>query len=163
MCCLPAAVVRGHCRRVRTWHAHGTRHTLPHPPPLTPSRLSVPLPLPTLTLPSQYPSFHKYGDFFPGTGALGDTGHAEGKLYSVNVPLQVGCGWVGLLGCGWGCSACCAATRGEHAGKRLQPTALRASPPAATSEPAHSPAPTPRCACRRRAWTTSRTSMCMSP
>ncbi|PSC69941.1 histone deacetylase [Micractinium conductrix] len=35
-------------------------------------------------------SFHKYGDFFPGTGALGDTGHAEGKLYSVNVPLQEG-------------------------------------------------------------------------
>ena len=35
-------------------------------------------------------SFHKYGDFFPGTGALGDTGHSGGKNYSVNVPLQVG-------------------------------------------------------------------------
>ncbi|CAL5222017.1 g4307 [Coccomyxa viridis] len=35
-------------------------------------------------------SFHKYGDFFPGTGALGDTGHQGGKHYSVNVPLQEG-------------------------------------------------------------------------
>ena len=35
-------------------------------------------------------SFHKYGDFFPGTGALDDIGHAGGKYYSVNVPLQEG-------------------------------------------------------------------------
>ena len=35
-------------------------------------------------------SFHKYGDFFPGTGALLDTGHLGGKNYSVNVPLQEG-------------------------------------------------------------------------
>ena len=35
-------------------------------------------------------SFHKYGDFFPGTGALDDTGHQGGKYYSVNVPLQEG-------------------------------------------------------------------------
>lgn len=35
-------------------------------------------------------SFHKYGDFFPGTGALTDTGHLGGKAYSVNVPLQEG-------------------------------------------------------------------------
>jgi len=35
-------------------------------------------------------SFHKYGDFFPGTGAVGDVGHANGKLYSVNVPLGDG-------------------------------------------------------------------------
>lgn len=35
-------------------------------------------------------SFHKYGDFFPGTGALGDTGTGAGSLYSVNVPLQEG-------------------------------------------------------------------------
>ena len=35
-------------------------------------------------------SFHKYGDFFPGTGALDDIGHDTGKYYSVNVPLQEG-------------------------------------------------------------------------
>lgn len=35
-------------------------------------------------------SFHKYGDFFPGTGALGDVGYQGGKNYSVNVPLQEG-------------------------------------------------------------------------
>ena len=35
-------------------------------------------------------SFHKYGDFFPGTGALGDVGTAGGAGYSVNVPLQEG-------------------------------------------------------------------------
>lgn len=35
-------------------------------------------------------SFHKYGDFFPGTGALDDVGHGKGHNYSVNVPLQEG-------------------------------------------------------------------------
>ena len=35
-------------------------------------------------------SFHKYGDFFPGTGALGDVGFQGGRNYSVNVPLQEG-------------------------------------------------------------------------
>ncbi len=35
-------------------------------------------------------SFHKYGDFFPGTGAVGDVGHGEGKRYAVNVPLGNG-------------------------------------------------------------------------
>lgn len=35
-------------------------------------------------------SFHKYGDFFPGTGALADIGHDKGKNYSVNVPLGDG-------------------------------------------------------------------------
>lgn len=35
-------------------------------------------------------SFHKYGDFFPGTGALGDVGYQGGRNYSVNVPLQEG-------------------------------------------------------------------------
>ena len=30
-------------------------------------------------------SFHKYGDFFPGTGDIVDEGHGEGKGYSVNV------------------------------------------------------------------------------
>jgi hypothetical protein len=35
-------------------------------------------------------SFHKYGDFFPGTGHLGDIGSHRGKHYSVNVPLREG-------------------------------------------------------------------------
>jgi len=36
-------------------------------------------------------SFHKYGDYFPGTGSLEDIGCHSGKGYSVNVPLQNGC------------------------------------------------------------------------
>jgi len=35
-------------------------------------------------------SFHKYGDFFPGSGALGDIGDQKGKHYSVNFPLEDG-------------------------------------------------------------------------
>lgn len=35
-------------------------------------------------------SFHKYGHFFPGTGALDDIGMEEGLGYSVNVPLYEG-------------------------------------------------------------------------
>lgn len=35
-------------------------------------------------------SFHKYGDYFPGTGALNDIGLGPGKGYSVNVPLKDG-------------------------------------------------------------------------
>ena len=35
-------------------------------------------------------SFHRYGDFFPGTGDLRDIGEGEGKGYAVNVPLQSG-------------------------------------------------------------------------
>jgi len=35
-------------------------------------------------------SFHKYGDFFPGTGGIKDTGAREGTGFSVNVPLQSG-------------------------------------------------------------------------
>eukprot|EP01091_Cochliopodium_minus_P012894 TRINITY_DN4016_c0_g1_i1.p1 TRINITY_DN4016_c0_g1~~TRINITY_DN4016_c0_g1_i1.p1 ORF type:complete len:439 (+),score=114.37 TRINITY_DN4016_c0_g1_i1:40-1356(+) len=35
-------------------------------------------------------SFHKYGEFFPGTGALHDIGASKGKYYSVNVPLKEG-------------------------------------------------------------------------
>jgi histone deacetylase 1/2 len=35
-------------------------------------------------------SFHKYGDFFPGTGDIRDVGAKAGKYYSVNVPLQEG-------------------------------------------------------------------------
>ncbi|CAM9107494.1 unnamed protein product, partial [Scytosiphon promiscuus] len=35
-------------------------------------------------------SFHKYGDFFPGTGDIKDVGAKSGKYYSVNFPLQEG-------------------------------------------------------------------------
>jgi len=35
-------------------------------------------------------SFHKYGDFFPGTGNIKDVGSKAGKHYSVNVPLEEG-------------------------------------------------------------------------
>lgn len=35
-------------------------------------------------------SFHKYGDFFPGTGRIEDTGYSKGKNYAVNVPLKDG-------------------------------------------------------------------------
>jgi histone deacetylase 1/2 len=35
-------------------------------------------------------SFHKYGEFFPGTGDLKDIGHGKGRNYSVNFPLRDG-------------------------------------------------------------------------
>ena len=35
-------------------------------------------------------SFHKFGDYFPGTGALDDIGVGPGKYYSVNFPLSEG-------------------------------------------------------------------------
>lgn len=35
-------------------------------------------------------SFHKYGDFFPGTGDVKDIGAKSGKYYSVNFPLLEG-------------------------------------------------------------------------
>ena len=35
-------------------------------------------------------SFHRYGDFFPGTWDLKETGASEGKYYSLNVPLKKG-------------------------------------------------------------------------
>ncbi|KZT60796.1 class I RPD3 type histone deacetylase protein [Calocera cornea HHB12733] len=35
-------------------------------------------------------SFHKFGDFFPGTGTVGDVGKGRGKGYAVNVPLRDG-------------------------------------------------------------------------
>jgi histone deacetylase 1/2 len=35
-------------------------------------------------------SFHKFGEFFPGTGDLRDIGAAEGKYYSLNFPLRDG-------------------------------------------------------------------------
>ena len=35
-------------------------------------------------------SFHKFGEYFPGTGHLQDIGQHAGKYYSVNVPLKDG-------------------------------------------------------------------------
>jgi len=35
-------------------------------------------------------SFHKFGEYFPGTGHLQDIGQHKGKHYSVNVPLKDG-------------------------------------------------------------------------
>ncbi|KAF7319991.1 Histone deacetylase [Mycena kentingensis (nom. inval.)] len=35
-------------------------------------------------------SFHKYGEYFPGTGELRDTGVLKGKNYSLNFPLRDG-------------------------------------------------------------------------
>lgn len=35
-------------------------------------------------------SFHKFGDFFPGTGDVRDVGMKKGKSYAVNVPLRDG-------------------------------------------------------------------------
>lgn len=35
-------------------------------------------------------SFHKFGDFFPGTGDVRDIGIKRGKAYAVNVPLRDG-------------------------------------------------------------------------
>ncbi|KAL6011420.1 Histone deacetylase 6 [Asimina triloba] len=35
-------------------------------------------------------SFHKYGDYFPGTGHLKDIGFGQGKYYALNVPLNDG-------------------------------------------------------------------------
>ncbi|PIA51738.1 hypothetical protein AQUCO_01100542v1 [Aquilegia coerulea] len=35
-------------------------------------------------------SFHKFGDFFPGTGHLKDIGVMDGKYYALNVPLNDG-------------------------------------------------------------------------
>lgn len=35
-------------------------------------------------------SFHKFGEYFPGTGDLRDIGHGKGKYYSLNFPLRDG-------------------------------------------------------------------------
>ncbi|XP_077220334.1 histone deacetylase 6-like [Tasmannia lanceolata] len=35
-------------------------------------------------------SFHKFGDYFPGTGHLKDIGYGQGKYYALNVPLNDG-------------------------------------------------------------------------
>ncbi|MCL7027830.1 hypothetical protein MKW94_006661 [Papaver nudicaule] len=35
-------------------------------------------------------SFHKYGEYFPGTGKLKDIGEGAGKYYALNVPLDDG-------------------------------------------------------------------------
>lgn len=46
-----------------------------------PHTMTLPLP-PRLLLMCLQVSFHKYGDFFPGTGALGDIGYGAGKHYT---------------------------------------------------------------------------------
>lgn len=35
-------------------------------------------------------SFHKFGEYFPGTGAMTDVGLSKGRHYSINVPLRDG-------------------------------------------------------------------------
>lgn len=35
-------------------------------------------------------SFHKFGEYFPGTGDVKDVGYAEGKNYAINFPLNDG-------------------------------------------------------------------------
>ena len=35
-------------------------------------------------------SFHKFGEYFPGTGHVDDNGRDKGLGYSVNVPLRDG-------------------------------------------------------------------------
>lgn len=35
-------------------------------------------------------SLHKFGDFFPGTGSIKDTGEEVGKNFAMNVPLKSG-------------------------------------------------------------------------
>lgn len=35
-------------------------------------------------------SFHKYGEYFPGTGSLTDVGLLKGRNYSINIPLKDG-------------------------------------------------------------------------
>jgi len=37
-------------------------------------------------------SFHKFGEYFPGTGHIDDQGRGPGRGYSVNVPLSDGIG-----------------------------------------------------------------------
>jgi len=35
-------------------------------------------------------SFHRFGDFFPGTGDIRDKGFGEGENYALNIPLNSG-------------------------------------------------------------------------
>lgn len=35
-------------------------------------------------------SFHKFGEYFPGTGTQQDKGRGKGKGYAMNVPLKDG-------------------------------------------------------------------------
>ncbi|EGF80610.1 hypothetical protein BATDEDRAFT_24371 [Batrachochytrium dendrobatidis JAM81] len=35
-------------------------------------------------------SFHKYGEYFPGTGDINDVGHGRGKHFAINFPLKDG-------------------------------------------------------------------------
>ena len=42
-------------------------------------------------------SFHKFGEYFPGTGDVKDYGYAAGKNYAINFPLNDGMGDVSYL------------------------------------------------------------------
>jgi histone deacetylase 1/2 len=35
-------------------------------------------------------SFHKFGEYFPGTGTQEDRGRGKGRNYTVNIPLKDG-------------------------------------------------------------------------
>lgn len=35
-------------------------------------------------------SFHKFGEYFPGTGDVNDIGHGDGKHHAINFPLHDG-------------------------------------------------------------------------
>jgi histone deacetylase 1/2 len=35
-------------------------------------------------------SFHKFGEYFPGTGDVKDVGYGEGKNYAINFPMKDG-------------------------------------------------------------------------
>eukprot|EP00123_Amoebidium_parasiticum_P014744 comp22624_c0_seq1/m.34767 comp22624_c0_seq1/g.34767 ORF comp22624_c0_seq1/g.34767 comp22624_c0_seq1/m.34767 type:complete len:504 (-) comp22624_c0_seq1:292-1803(-) len=43
-------------------------------------------------------SFHKYGDYFPGTGDIRDVGAGKGRHYALNFPLRDGIGDDAFLG-----------------------------------------------------------------
>jgi histone deacetylase 1/2 len=62
-------------------------------------------------------SFHKFGDYFPGTGDIRDRGKGKGLGYSVNVPMKDGLTDDALKRVfqpvGWNCSFYDSVTDGE--------------------------------------------------
>lgn len=51
-------------------------------------------------------SFHKYGEYFPGTGDVKDVGAGKGKYYSVNFPLSDGIDDFSFQVCSGAASGC---------------------------------------------------------
>ena len=45
-------------------------------------------------------SFHKFGDFYPGTGSLADVGTGEGRYFAMNLPLRKGLSDASFVGRG---------------------------------------------------------------